>query len=80
MGREPSERRSHGVVPTSVTDQSAARVAEPLDTLAAAADRGVPDANRPPEPVRIAPRRPGTPDNPHVTLAREPLLRRAPTR
>ncbi|MEU7059193.1 LysR family transcriptional regulator [Streptomyces sp. NPDC046197] len=54
LGRELFERRPRGVVPTTVADQLAGRVAAPLDALAAVADRGGPGADRPPEPVHLA--------------------------
>jgi len=54
LGRELFERRSRGVVPTSVADQLAAQVAAPLDELAVVADRGALGAGQPPEPVQLA--------------------------
>jgi DNA-binding transcriptional LysR family regulator len=54
LGRQLFERRSRGVVPTSVADQLAAQVAAPLDALAVVADRGGPGADQSPEPVHVA--------------------------
>lgn len=54
LGRELFERRSRGVVPTSVADQLAAQVAAPLDALAVVADRGALGADQSPEPVHVA--------------------------
>lgn len=54
VGRDLFERQSRGVVPTSAADELAARVAAPLDELAAVADRGGFGAGRPPDPVHVA--------------------------
>ncbi|MFE6487471.1 LysR family transcriptional regulator [Streptomyces sp. NPDC057757] len=52
LGRELFERGPRGVLPTSVADELASRVAAPLDALAVVADRG--GAEQPPEPVHVA--------------------------
>ncbi|WP_407660815.1 LysR family transcriptional regulator [Kitasatospora paracochleata] len=55
-GRELFERLPRGVAPTPVADELAARVAGPLDALAAATGGGGTggDAEAPPEPVHLA--------------------------
>ncbi|MFI6334913.1 LysR family transcriptional regulator [Streptomyces sp. NPDC050535] len=52
LGRGLFERGPRGVLPTTVADELAARVAVPLDALAVAANRG--GAEQPPEPVHVA--------------------------
>jgi hypothetical protein len=54
LGRELFDRRSRGVVPTSVTDQSAAQAAAPLDAPTVVADRGALGVGRSAEPVHVA--------------------------
>ncbi|MER8037930.1 LysR family transcriptional regulator [Streptomyces hydrogenans] len=56
LGRELFERRPRGVVPTPFADDLAARIADPLDALGAAAGAltGVGDDEGPAEPVRLA--------------------------
>ncbi|MGW8949572.1 LysR family transcriptional regulator [Streptomyces sp. NPDC055709] len=53
-GRELFERLPRGVAPTSVADELAARIAAPLDALAAATGHGTPEGGRPAEPVHVA--------------------------
>ncbi|MFB8774833.1 LysR family transcriptional regulator [Streptomyces broussonetiae] len=53
MGRELFERLPRGVAATAVADELAARIAVPLDALAAATGDGAPD-QAPPEPVHLA--------------------------
>ncbi|MFL9683637.1 LysR family transcriptional regulator [Streptomyces sp. KL110A] len=56
LGRELFERRPRGVVPTPFADDLAARIADPLDALGAAAGAltGSPGEEGPAEPVRLA--------------------------
>jgi DNA-binding transcriptional LysR family regulator len=54
LGRELFERRPRGVVSTSVADESAVRVAAPLDALAVVTDRGGFGADLVPAPVHVA--------------------------
>ncbi|MFI1171584.1 LysR family transcriptional regulator [Streptomyces melanogenes] len=53
LGRELFERLPRGVAPTPYADDLAARVAAPLDALAAVADRG-PGDGAPAQPVHLA--------------------------
>ncbi|GAB2872067.1 LysR family transcriptional regulator [Streptomyces deserti] len=53
MRRELFERLPRGVAPTAVADELAARIAAPLDALAAATGHGTPARARP-EPVHLA--------------------------
>ncbi|MET9652807.1 LysR family transcriptional regulator [Streptomyces sp. JL2001] len=53
LDRELFERQPRGVAPTPYADELAARVAAPLDALAAVADHG-PQAHPAPQPVHLA--------------------------
>ncbi|MEV5438343.1 LysR family transcriptional regulator [Streptomyces sp. NPDC052682] len=53
MRRELFERLPRGVAPTAVADELAARIAAPLDALAAATGHGTPEGARP-APVHLA--------------------------
>ncbi|WP_406002338.1 LysR family transcriptional regulator [Streptomyces sp. NBC_00829] len=54
LGRELFGRMPRGVTPTPVADGLAARIAAPLDALAAVADRGHLDESVPADPVHLA--------------------------
>ncbi|WP_405891070.1 LysR family transcriptional regulator [Streptomyces sp. NBC_00133] len=54
LGRELFGRLPRGVTPTPVADGLAARIAAPLDALAAVADRGHLDESVPADPVHLA--------------------------
>ncbi|WP_406404216.1 LysR family transcriptional regulator [Streptomyces sp. NBC_00879] len=54
LGRELFGRLPRGVTPTPVADGLAARIASPLDALAAVADRGHLDETVPADPVHLA--------------------------
>ncbi|GAA2508218.1 LysR family transcriptional regulator [Streptomyces thermolineatus] len=54
LGRQLFDRRPRGVTPTPFADELALQVADPIDTLAAVADRGPLGGDAPPEPVHLA--------------------------
>src|SRR5690349_13408754 len=54
LGRELFERRARGVTPAPYADELAARVVEPLDSLAAVAGPGGSAEDAPAEPVHLA--------------------------